>query len=120
MFKLRQKLSKILEKGGKAFNILICSLALLLVSSTNAYAAGEPKLVTGTVALFQEASKWLLGIIPVGAGLMLGYQALQKSLTDDTAVIAEKNKFMKNVIIGAAIAECASGLVMVILSFYME
>ncbi|WP_394884948.1 hypothetical protein [Clostridium butyricum] len=117
MFKVRQKLSKILGKGEKAFNISICALALLLVNSTNAYAE-TPKLITGTVALFQSLTTWLLLIIPVGAGAMLGYQALQKSLTDDTAVIAEKNKFMKNVLIGAAIAECASGVVTVILSFY--
>jgi len=80
--------------------------------------ADQPKLVSGTVALFQAATTWLLVIIPVGAGFMLGYQALLKSMTDDHAVVAEKNKFMKNVLIGAIIAETASGLVVLVLSFY--
>ncbi len=115
--KVKEKMFNLLRKGEKGFNTIICTLAFLTIMTTNAY-AGQPKLVTGTVALCQSATTWLLAIIPVGAGAMLGYQALQKSLTDDQAIIAEKNKFMKNVLIGAAIAESASGLVTVILSFY--
>lgn len=89
----------------------------ITVIASPVYAA-QPKLVTGTVALFQAATTWLLVIIPVGAGTVLGYTALQKSLTDDHAVLAEKNKMMKNVLIGAAIAETSSGLVTAILAFY--
>lgn len=114
--KFKEKFLKILSKNEKVYNTLILSLMLALIVATNAYAT--PKLVTGTVNLFKAATTWLLLIIPVGAGAVLGYQALQKSLTDDSAVIAEKNKMMKNVLIGAAIAETAAGLVTVVLSFY--
>ena len=109
--------SKALKKGEKTYCIFVLSMMTITVMASPVYAA-QPKLVTGTVALFQAATSWLLVIIPVGAGTVLGYTALQKSLTDDHAVLAEKNKMMKNVLIGAAIAETSSGLVTAILAFY--
>lgn len=109
-------LSNVLNRGEKLYNTFIVTL-MLMMSAAPAY-AGQPTIVTGTVNLFKAFTTWLLVIIPVGAGAMLGYQALQKSLSDDQAIIAEKNRFMKNVLIGAIVAECASGLVTVILGFY--
>ena len=91
---------------------------LVLVLCLTAVSVGTPTLISGTQRLFQAVTGWLLILIPVGAGAVLGWQAFQKSLTDDQAIIAEKNKVMKNVIIGAAVAETASGLVTAILSFY--
>lgn len=115
--KFKISLSKALKKFEKSYNLLIVAMILGVFFVSPAY-ANTPKLVSGTVNLFQAITGWLLLIIPVGAGAMLGYQALQKSLTDDQAVIAEKNKFMKNILIGAAIAETASGLVTIFLGFY--
>ncbi|MBU3173280.1 hypothetical protein [Clostridium estertheticum] len=115
--KTAQKLSKILKKGEKTYNTLILTSMIGMGISSNVYAS-QPVLISGTVKLFSAITTWLLVIIPVGAGAVLGYQALQKSLTDDQGVIGEKNKMMKNVIIGAAIAETASGLITVILGFY--
>ena len=109
--------SKVLKKGEKAYHVLVLSTMIFTTMANPAY-AGQPKLVSGTVALFTAVTGWLLLIIPVGAGAVLGYTALQKSLTDDHAVVAEKNKMMKNVIIGAAIAESAAGLVTALLAFY--
>lgn len=118
MFK-RSKLffSKVLKKGEKAYRTFILTAIGFTTMATPVYAS-QPKLVSGTVALFQAATGWLLVIIPVGAGCVLGYTALQKSLTDDHAIVAEKNKMMKNVLIGAAIAESAAGLVTAVLAFY--
>ena len=109
--------SKALKKVEKAYCIFVLTTMTITIMACPVYAA-QPKLVTGTVALFQAATSWLLVIIPVGAGTVLCYTALQKSLTDDHAVLAEKNKMMKNVLIGAAIAETSSGLVTAILAFY--
>jgi len=106
-----------LQRGERLYYTLVLTIMTFLSFTSPAY-AGTPKLVTGTVALFTAAGGWLLLIIPVGAGAVLGYHALQKSLSDDHAVIAEKNKFIKNVIIGAILAETAVGLITVILSFY--
>ncbi|MGE4282318.1 MAG: hypothetical protein AB7G87_01215 [Clostridia bacterium] len=114
---LKNAFSKLLQKGEKAYNTFVLSMMVTLSTVAPVYAS-QPRLVSGTVSLFQTMTTWLLLIIPVGAGFMLGYQALQKSMTDDQAMIAEKNRFMKNVLIGAIIAETASGLVTVILSFY--
>lgn len=114
----KSKLLKVLNKHEKTYNIMLLSTMILMGISTQSYAT-TPKLVTGTVDLFKTATTWLLLIIPVGAGLFLGYHALQKSLSDDQGVIAEKNKLMKNVLIGSAVATTASGLVTIVLSFYV-
>lgn len=112
-----KKLADFLQKNTRSYYSLVLFIMLLMGMSNNAYAS-QPKLVTGTVELFKSITTWLLLIIPVGAGAVLGFHALQKSLSDDQAVIAEKNKLMKNVIIGAAIAMTASGLITIILGFY--
>jgi hypothetical protein len=113
----KKKIARFMGKYQKLFLTLLLTLVIATCLSTVTYAT-TPKLVSGTVNLFKAITTWLLLIIPVGAGAVLGWQALQKALTDDQAVIAEKNKMMKNVIIGAAIAETASGLITIILSFY--
>lgn len=120
MKKSKKNFFKLLKKNEKGYNTLVLTAMILMVMTSNVYATTPttPKLITGTVSLFKAITTWLLLIIPVGAGAVLGYQALMKSLTDDQGVIAEKNKMMKNVLIGAAIAETASGLVTVILSYY--
>jgi uncharacterized membrane protein len=106
-----------MKKIENAYKIFIFSL-MLSFSMCPAVFANQPRIVTGTVNLFRAITGWLLLIIPVGAGAFVAFHALQKSMTEDQAVIAEKNKLIKNTIIGAIIAECADGLVTVILSFY--
>lgn len=115
--KIRNSIFAAMKKFENIHKIFIMSL-ILSSSYTSSVFAATPKIVTGTVALFRAATSWLLLIIPLGAGSYVGYHALQKSLTDDQGVISEKNKLIKNTIIGAIIAECASGLVTVILGFY--
>jgi hypothetical protein len=115
--KSKKILEKVLHKCEKPYEITILAAMLVMVLTNNAYAE-TPKLVTGTIELFKAISGWLLLIIPAGAGAILGYHALQKTMTEDDAVIADKNKKMKNVLISAAVAETASGLVTVVLSFY--
>jgi len=109
--------SGILKKSENPYYTIVLTALIMLTLAAPAY-AGDPKIITGTKLLFEAVTKWLLLIIPVAAGAVLGYQALQKSLSDDHAVVAEKNKMMKNVIIGAAIAETAAGLVTTLLAFY--
>lgn len=118
---IKLRILGILNKLEKTYKVILSSFLISSVMISSAY-AGTPKLITGTVNLFQTITKWLLLIIPVGAGSVLGYQALQRSLMDENGLISEKvgekNRMMKNVIIGAAIAETASGFINVILSFY--
>lgn len=96
----------------------ILILGLVISSFALPVYADEPKLVSGTLALLTAATSWLTGLIPVGSGLFLGYHAWLKSMSEDQAIIAEKNRLMKNVLIGAAIATTASGLARIILGFY--
>lgn len=110
-------LKKMLNKHTNILKILFYSIIISSAFISQAY-AGTPKLVTGTESLAKAVSSWLLLIIPLSAGAALAYQALSKSLCDDDAMIAHKNRLMKNILIGAAIAECADSLVTAILAFY--
>ena len=49
---------------------------------------------------------------------MIGFHGWMKSMADDPNAISDRNKKMKNVAIGAAIAECTSGLVTVFLGYF--
>lgn len=111
-------INNVISKKVKKISAAVVSFCLTVLSMFSLSFAAQPKLISGTVALLSAVSGWLLLIIPVGAGAFLGYQALQKSLTDDQAVIAEKNKLMKNTLVGAAIAMTADGLATLVLSFY--
>lgn len=94
-------------------------VVVFLLTVVFAFAAGDtPKIVSGTVDLFTAASGWLMLIIPIASSAVLGFFAWQKSVTDDQAIISEKNRLMKNVLIGAIIAETSSSLVYTILKFY--
>lgn len=62
--------------------------------------------------------EWLLLIIPAGAGAMVTYQALRKSLTDDDGVVSDCNTKIKHTLIGSAIAMSLSGLVIILKAFY--
>lgn len=77
-----------------------------------------PGIISGTEKLFGDVTTWILVLVPVGVGAFIGYQALQKSLTEDDAVIADKNKKIKNSMIAAIVAESAVALVKLVLSYY--
>lgn len=91
---------------------------MLLVAAAPA-AFADPNIVTGGKKLAGDALTWVLVLVPVTASLMVGYHAWMKSMADgDPGAIAERNKAMKRVLIGAAIAECASGLITTFLAYF--
>lgn len=114
---MKKKLETILRKGERFYNAFVMALVIASIASFS-YAAGQPKIITGTVSLFRTVTTWILIIIPVSTGLFFMYHAGMKSVATDQAVMAEKNKFMKNVLIWAAVAECGGGIVATVLSFY--
>jgi len=78
-----------------------------------------PPIVSGVMNLLQAAEGWLLALIPLGAGLMLGYHGLMKAMAGgDGMAVETHNKAMKNTIIAAAIAEAAMGTVAFILPYF--
>ncbi|QGP94106.1 hypothetical protein MGLY_35310 (plasmid) [Neomoorella glycerini] len=93
---------------------------ILLAFARAAFAAsGQPQIVTGAVNLLNDATSWLLGIIPAGSGAAIGYHALMKQMSDgDPATAAHHNRAMRNVLIGGAIGESAVGITKVFLSYF--
>lgn len=114
---MKNKVYSLMKKAEKKVFALLTIFVLSSLFISVCY-ADDPKLVTGTVALFKAITGWLLLIIPVGAGAFAGWHGLQKSMSEDDAVIAQKNKLIKNTIIGAAVAMTADGLILTILNFY--
>ncbi|MDN5347395.1 MAG: hypothetical protein PWP65_959 [Clostridia bacterium] len=99
-------------------NLPVAGVVLLAFART-AFAAPTPGFVTGATNLLNDATSWLLGIIPAGAGAAIGYHALMKQLSDgDPASAAVHNRAMRNVLIGAAIGESAVGITKAFLSYF--
>jgi hypothetical protein len=91
----------------------------LLMGTAPAAFAATPKIVTGGKSFATDALTWVLILVPVTAALMVGYHAWMKSMADgDPGAIAERNKAMKRVLIGSAIAEGASGIVTAFLAYF--
>lgn len=101
-----------------------CSYILLfMMFSTFIFAtpalAATPQVVTGAKALAQDALMWILILVPITAGAMIGWHAWMKSMADgEQGEMGERNKKMKNVLVAAIIAESAAGIVQVILSYF--
>lgn len=58
-------------------------------------------------------------VIPVGAGAMLTYFYIRKSLTNDENVIYEYNGKIRNTLIGAAVGLSLAGVVATVKIFFM-
>lgn len=110
---MRKRIKGIFSKQ----NLYSALLSIILIGASSVSFA-EPTFVTGTKKLFQDAGLWITGLIPVCCGAFVGLLALQKSLTQDQAVIASNNKLIKNTIIGGIIGTVASGTVTFILAYY--
>lgn len=114
--KLFKKVVSKINKGVVA-KISVLSFAMMMVAAP-AFAA-DPNIVTGASNLMKDALTWVLILVPVAATLMIGYHGWMKSMADgDPSAVTDRNKKMKNVAIGAAIAECTSGLVTVFLGYF--
>lgn len=117
MKNIKKSTFNFMRKFENTFKVMLMGVLISTMYFQTAYAT-QPKIVSGTVNLLKNATSWLMILIPLGAGLFLGFHAFMKSISDDQAVIAEKNKMMKNVLIGAVIATTASGLATFILNYY--
>ena len=80
---------------------------------------GQPEFVSGAINLLNDATTWLLGIIPAASGAAIGYHALMKQMSDgDPATAAAHNRAMRNVLIGGAIGESAVGITKAFLAYF--
>lgn len=97
----------------------VAVLMLTLISVVPVANAETPNIVNGAKNLASDALTWVLILVPVTCALMVGYHAWMKSMADgDPGAIAERNRKIKNTLVGSVIAECASGLVSVLLAYF--
>lgn len=82
--------------------------------------SNAPNLITGLQALLNAASGWLLGLIPVGGGLMAGYHWFMSAVGSggDEMQSASHKRALRTTLIGTIGAFVAMGLVKVLLSFF--
>ena len=105
-------MKKYLSSGLKNAVLLI----LLLPSVAQAAA---PTLVSGTLNLLNDATTWLLGLVPAGTALMAGWNLWVKSMNEgDPAEAAAHGKAAKKVVISGIIITGVVGLVKALLAYY--
>jgi len=92
---------------------------LLIVSHAPAAYAETPTVVGGFLNLLNDASGWLLGLIPSAAGVMIGYHAVMKKFAEgDQVEVALHNRAMINILKAGAIGTGSMGLAKTILSYF--
>lgn len=77
-----------------------------------------PTIISGTIALLNAASGWVLILAPIVGGLFGGYHAIRKSASDDDMEIAKHDKRIKNAVFGVILALSISGIVKFVAGYY--
>lgn len=108
----------------KAFSAQLMKKAIAIVSvasvlSSQAFAnSTTPSFFTNINKAFLAGAGWLGTIVAASTGFYVAFHAWQKSMTDDEAVIAQKNKLIKNALVGAAIVLGGGSVVTAVLAFF--
>jgi len=63
-------------------------------------------------------TNWLFILIPIGAGTMITYQAVRKSMAFDASVAGECNGKIVNTLKGAILGMTIAGAITIMKSFY--
>jgi len=91
---------------------------IALLFSGRAY-ADTPEEVNQLINLLTDILNWILLIVPIAAGLMIGYQSLMKIMADnDGAEIADRNKRIKTILVSAVVAFIGVGIVRVVVGYF--
>lgn len=70
------------------------------------------------VTYLSKFTNWFYLIIPVGAGAMITYQAVRKSLACDEGVTQDANAKIRNTLIGSIIGLALPGFITLVKTFY--
>lgn len=101
-------------------SLLTLWYTLLLLSYASAAYAATPIIVTGFLNLLNDATSWLLGMVPGGAAVMIGYHALMKMFAGGEQVeVAHHSRSMFKVLKAGAIGTGAVGFTKAILSYFI-
>lgn len=86
-------------------------LLLALLAGPSIASAAAPPVVQSAANLLNEATSWLLLLVPGAGGTMLAYHAVMRNLDPDEQSVLRHNNAMRRVLIGTAIATSAVGTV---------
>lgn len=67
--------------------------------------------VFNLTGLLNDMSTWMIGLVPVGGGLMVGYHSLMKNTAGDEHQAASHTRSIRNVLVGTALGTGASALI---------
>lgn len=113
------KSGKIIRHLRRSSWCVLISFGIITLFSPIALSTDTPGIVTGTKNLLDAALGWLLILIPVGCGCVIGWHAFCKQLNEgDPAQATTHNRAMKNALVAGAIGMSASGIVKAVLAFY--
>lgn len=100
------------------FVMVVAAPVMFAADLSTTYLTTTPKIVSGTEKLIKDASRWLLLLIPITGGLMVGWQQYMKKWAQEPGDIALRDKRSKAIAIASVIAFCADGLIAALLAYY--
>lgn len=81
-------------------------------------AFAQPQFVQGATNFLDDATTWLLGLIPSASGLAIGYHAIMKQFAEDPSAASIHNRAMRNVLVAGAIGESAVAITKAFLAYF--
>lgn len=79
----------------------------------------QPEFLSQLVNLLNTVLTWILVIIPISGGTMIGFHALMKQMSDgDAGEIASRDKKMKDILKTTVIAFIGAGVVKALAAFF--
>lgn len=100
--------------------ILVLGLFVISLIGGNVFATGtQPAEIGQLTELLRDLLTWVLIIVPVAGGLMIGYHSLMKIMADgDPGEIADRNGKIKMVLTSAVVAFIGAGIVSIVVSYF--
>jgi hypothetical protein len=98
--------------------VMVVAAPVMFAADLSTTYLTTPKIVTGSEKLIKDASQWLLLLIPITGGLMVGWQQYMKKWAQEPGDIALRDKRSKAIAIASVIAFCADGLISALLAYY--
>lgn len=117
---MKQKLFNLLssKKVERAYMVGVLVFMGLFMSFKHAYAY-TPTLITHAKNFGSDATTWILILLPIASGAMIGYHAIMKALSDgEQSTIIEHNRKMKGVLKALAWGESGTALVSIIIHYF--
>ena len=110
-------MKKVFEKAKKVMTMCGVAVGSWLVFGSQAFAAGQPTIVSGTIALIQDATTWLTVIAGVVTVVMALWKGIQWQTAEEDRKPQAAHALKMTIIIGV-ILTVIPGLISFILCYY--